>query len=265
MTNPVKQKKVDVEMLLRLKRTEVPPPEFWARFDRELRVRQLAAIVRRDPWWQRLGATLSDQGRYLLPAGAAATLIVTVFVARDHHWAGEARLPVAAAAALTPAAASVPGIGEVAPSGGASSQPLTEEIAASTVASLLAPEESAARPRPAESGYPAAGVQMPGQVSAPEARSGLASSMLVSLPASGGVLDGTAKSLAPASVTDPMLQMQTPADRRRTRLLASSLPSGSSGPALANDRVASRLSDDRLTEEAIRRFGARGDRVLVKF
>ena len=39
------QKPVSLEDLLRLKRAERPAPEFWVQFERELRAKQLAALV----------------------------------------------------------------------------------------------------------------------------------------------------------------------------------------------------------------------------
>jgi len=39
--------RVTLEDLLCLKRAERPPPEFWSEFERELRQKQLAALVER--------------------------------------------------------------------------------------------------------------------------------------------------------------------------------------------------------------------------
>ena len=55
---------VSVEDLLRLKRAERPPDSFWADFDRQLRAKQLAALVEKRPWWQggwSLGDVLRDE------------------------------------------------------------------------------------------------------------------------------------------------------------------------------------------------------------
>ena len=65
--------KVTVEELLHLKRAERPDAEFWSHFDRELRAKQLAALVARRPWWDvswtRLRGALL---RVVAPLGAAA-------------------------------------------------------------------------------------------------------------------------------------------------------------------------------------------------
>ena len=52
---PHRQRPVSLEDLLRLKRAERPPAEFWQDFDRQLRAKQLAALVQSRPWWQEIG------------------------------------------------------------------------------------------------------------------------------------------------------------------------------------------------------------------
>lgn len=69
--------RVTLEDLLRLKRAERPPPEFWAEFERELRKKQLAALVERKSWWHELAAAYSRFGRMRLPLGAIAVLALT--------------------------------------------------------------------------------------------------------------------------------------------------------------------------------------------
>ena len=69
--------RVTLEDLLRLKRAERPPPEFWAEFERELRKKQLAALVERKSWWHELAAAYSRFGRIRLPLGAIAVLALT--------------------------------------------------------------------------------------------------------------------------------------------------------------------------------------------
>ena len=45
---------ITLEDILRLKRAERPPAEFWDSFDRQLRAKQLAALVEKRPWWRSL-------------------------------------------------------------------------------------------------------------------------------------------------------------------------------------------------------------------
>jgi hypothetical protein len=68
--------KVTVEDLLRLKRAERPAPEFWGNFERELRQKQLAALLEKRPWWQEIPQFLAR--RAYLPVGATAILAFTL-------------------------------------------------------------------------------------------------------------------------------------------------------------------------------------------
>lgn len=68
--------KVTVEDLLRLKRAERPAPEFWSNFERELRQKQLIALLEKRPWWQEIPQFLAR--RAYLPVGATAILAFTL-------------------------------------------------------------------------------------------------------------------------------------------------------------------------------------------
>ncbi len=75
--------KVTLDDLLRLKRTERPSAEFWTRFEEELRAKQLAALVRRRPWWADAGLRLRTAlARFGLPLGAATTLALAGLIFR---------------------------------------------------------------------------------------------------------------------------------------------------------------------------------------
>src|SRR5258708_16261428 len=67
---------VTVEDLLRLKRAERPAAEFWTNFERELRQKQLIALLEKRPWWQELPQILAR--RAYLPVGATAILAFTL-------------------------------------------------------------------------------------------------------------------------------------------------------------------------------------------
>lgn len=79
--------KVTIEDLLRLKRAERPSPEFWTRFERDLRAKQLAAMIEKRPWW--VGLRLPQLGRQLarfqVPAGAAAALALSFVAVREYR------------------------------------------------------------------------------------------------------------------------------------------------------------------------------------
>jgi hypothetical protein len=68
---------VTIEDLLKLKRLERPPGEFWTQFERELRAKQLAAIVENRPWWHRLSRGAVFLSRQHIPIGAVAVLALT--------------------------------------------------------------------------------------------------------------------------------------------------------------------------------------------
>jgi hypothetical protein len=78
--------KVTLEDLLHLKRAERPAPEFWAQFERDLRQKQLAALVVRRSWWLEFSAVYGRYGRLRVPLGAAAVLALSVFTVR--YYAG---------------------------------------------------------------------------------------------------------------------------------------------------------------------------------
>jgi hypothetical protein len=97
MSSAPQRRPVTIEDLLRLKRAERPPAEFWTEWDRQLRTKQLAAILDKRPWWRdalpRLGLAL---GRYHLPLGATAILALTILTVREYR-SVNTELPVPAA------------------------------------------------------------------------------------------------------------------------------------------------------------------------
>lgn len=67
-----------LEDLLRFKRAERPPPEFWAEFDRGLRQKQLAALMKRSQGWSRVRPVLVRGLRWAVPATAAAAVALVI-------------------------------------------------------------------------------------------------------------------------------------------------------------------------------------------
>ncbi len=76
MPNSNHRSKVTIEDLLHLKRAERPAAEFWTGFERELRQKQLAALLEKRPWWQDLPQLFAR--RAYLPVGATAILAFTL-------------------------------------------------------------------------------------------------------------------------------------------------------------------------------------------
>jgi len=92
--------KITVEDLLRLKRAERPDAGFWENFERELREKQLAALLEKRPWWQELPQLLTR--RPYIPVGATAILAFTLVSVRYYSPAQLAQVedPVIDSAAL---------------------------------------------------------------------------------------------------------------------------------------------------------------------
>jgi hypothetical protein len=67
-----------LEELLRFKRAERPAPEFWAEFDRGLRQKQLAALVKRPQGWARVRPTFARSLKWIAPATAAIAVALVV-------------------------------------------------------------------------------------------------------------------------------------------------------------------------------------------
>jgi hypothetical protein len=71
-----KQPKVTLEDLLRLKRHERPTPEYWARFDGELRARMLRKFVAPEPLAVRWSRVFISRATPWMTAGATAGLVM---------------------------------------------------------------------------------------------------------------------------------------------------------------------------------------------
>lgn len=82
MLDPRSNSKVTIDDLLHLKRAERPTPEFWSNFERELRQKQLTALVEKRRWWHGFSGLLAR--RVYLPAGAAAAVAFTLVAVRHH-------------------------------------------------------------------------------------------------------------------------------------------------------------------------------------
>ena len=56
-----RQADINLEDLLRLKRSERPSDQFWNEFDRELHQRMLQTLVKKDPWYLQVLRVFSDR------------------------------------------------------------------------------------------------------------------------------------------------------------------------------------------------------------
>ncbi|HYD83705.1 MAG TPA: hypothetical protein VEA63_06620 [Opitutus sp.] len=270
-----KKNTVSVEDLLRLKRAERPRPEFWAEFERELRVKQLAAIVEPRPWWSPFIRVSARVARLQLPMGAAAVLAISFVTVREYREpdAESLRLPEIAApavyseamtrVAITPSgsdlATRAPAEAQLAEATSAESQP-TDAMAAmevgqaAHVVALLDNNTSLHREPTPSARYIAANL-----AAAQADNPGLMDDVF------GAATSSRAKLREP--VRDPLAQMAVPGESRRSRLLATALPAvvGAADMEITGgDRMSRRLTEDRLYD-SISRIGVKGDRVAFKF
>ncbi len=274
--NPDRQKAtVTLEDLLRLKRAERPPLEFWNQFDCELRAKQLAAIVEPRPWWApfiRLGARFSH---YQLPVGAAAILTLSFLTIREYRTTDVAPVYSSDIAAQVTAPAEPAKTEQL-----VAVQPETVGVEAPVVA-----VEAVAAPA-ASTQSTAAADTMPRQAAASFAMfgDGLARERAVTPsvrymsanlaaaqeaePGLGEVLVHPARAISVRqSMREPLAQVATPSEARLARLLAPGLPaiaSLSEASVRTTDRVSRGLTEDRLYD-SISRVNAMGAGVLVKF
>lgn len=266
---------VTVEDLLRLKRAERPPSDFWNDFERELRVKQLAAIVEPRPWWAPLIRIHSRFARYQMPVGATAILALTLVTVREY------RLPEAEASFVPTAPVArldaMPG-----PAVELAGQNHASDVAAAALAASA--DEDAAVAVRAES-FPdglsqrlpmLGGAEAMVAVDTPSARSIAANLAAVkaSEPELARFLDHLAglESRAQANrspAVDPIVNLQSPSDARRARVLSTALPNAATGSSDISERryqprLARDLTDERLYER-VSRIDLEGKRLAINF
>lgn len=278
---------VTLEDLLKLKRAERPAAEFWGEFDRQLRAKQLRALVEKRPWWHGLQTAFYSLGRYRLPIGAVAAVAVTFLVVRDRTSVGpavyESSATVAVAVEAAPvlageslAASPSPASLERAPVARISEQAEVEVAAVGGAAAaehVVATSTVLARDeRAALSAFESfVGAGRAAEEETPSARfiaSNLAA-IQTSEPIASGLLaepHGFESRGLPARAQEPLQQMTPPGESRRaTRYLATMVSMNSSEPASrTTERAASRLSQEELYDQ-VQRFGARRGGFNVKF
>ena len=75
-----RQAEINLEDLLRLKRSERPSDQFWNEFDQELHQRMLQTLVKKDPWYLQLMRGFSGRIVQNTALAAAAVVIGVVLV-----------------------------------------------------------------------------------------------------------------------------------------------------------------------------------------
>jgi len=261
-------KPVTLEDLLQLKRAEKPSPEFWAKFERDLRAKQLAAIVVQRPWWQRLPNLFGGLSRYYLPMGATAALAMTVLGVRQYH----ASAPTSTKALDAPTSASVFSVAEKAPP---SAQPSVPGFAA--ISSLALPGVSDEPSQPAAQTVAVTKENYSAPTFGASAVTALSGGLIgadLSLPAGRNTLRGfitqpsgfESRALpARSPVVEPLAQMTPPSEMRRARFLVGAISTGFSSadsPSRTSERHAKRLADERPFE-SVGRYSLAADRLKI--
>lgn len=281
MMKPESKRPITIEDLLRLKRAERPPAEFWDEFDRSLRAKQLAALVEKRPWWQDVSRVFAGFKRYPLPLAATAVAVAVVaFVSlRDNSRVlprGETA-PAAQGGAVIASQPSVTASREIVAVAAAAQPAETPEVSATAESSKLSVSGtlvSSTTPGEISRLIPLIGASVlegAQDEQSPSARAIAAN--LASVRGTEPLLARTLLSNAAAadlqvasrSTVEPLQQITPPGDRRRSNILTAMVTMTSfETPSRNGDRVANRLSEDELYDR-IHRFGARGNSVSMKF
>jgi hypothetical protein len=266
-----KKSQVSIEDLLRLKTAERPNAEFWSQFEKELRQKQLTALVRKRHWWHDLPVLLSR--RVYVPAGAAAIVAFTLVTVRysNSNPLGQVENTAPAIAAADPAVESLPAT-EVSMTSRANERPAASAAPAHVARHDQAPVTVAG------SGNDLSGIAglLPVQVGVQESETPSARSIAANLarleqsePDLVNAVMGSRLSPARVVATSADLETDEALDpsAQRYRLIARyaehSLSPEPAAPALVRERIARRLGDDMT--ERISRVGVEGGRVSLKF
>jgi len=277
------RQKISIEDLLRIKRAERPPAEFWANFERELRAKQLAAIVEKRPWWNPLSRAFAGVARLHLPLGATAVLAVTFLTIREY------RAPSADHDLSIPAAAPI-----MAPAAAAADETADAAVAPSARASIATPVAAEQTPRPAAlAAEPVVSVVKPGEIgrvinglsgSAPSDDSprianpsfrflntaSLAAVQPIDAETVAAVVEnahGFESRGLPARMTEPLAQLPTPqAVSMRNRYLGTALSYGYPVETTASSpgRLINRIDGSKLHPDDFGRFETHGDSLSIK-
>lgn len=262
------KKSVTLEDLLHLKRSERPSPEFWSQFERELRQKQLTALVQKRRWWHDLPVLLSR--KVYVPAGAAAVVAFTLMAARY------STSSVAPVAATVPNLASVDRTMEVLP---------VTEVTVSDRASARADDAPTSRSRSshpvatpatltdANTGMTEVVGLLPAPAPSPETERPSARSIAANLARLeqtepelvNAVMGSRLTPVRATSAVDETLAENN--SGRKYRLIARyadhSLSPEPVAPLVTRERLARRLADDM--NDRVSRLGVEGSQVSLKF
>lgn len=262
---------VSVDDLLRLKRAERPPQEFWTEFERQLRAKQLAALVEKRPWWRSAPSLAALWPRVRVPLGVATVVGIGVLSMRSYQGVATVA-PTVALAEIVPTQATIA-------ASAVSLAPLEVVAAAAPMPQSASVVRDALEPTPISAFVVESAVPVTADIVIQASSSSSVAAAPVAAP-SQTMLDRAL--VVPALVTvspaenrvaastprvriDPLQQMTPPGESRRARFQTAMVSTASiETSSRISERAASRFAEDRFQDPA-GRFGARGDRVQLKF
>jgi hypothetical protein len=277
MNDQPRKTTVTLEDLLRLKRAEQPPAEFWAQFEDGLRAKQLAAIVEPRPWWAPFIRVGTRMARYQLPVGATAILAITFLTVREYHPASPA--PVFEPAAAETASVSIPAPADDKASAADSvSAPVVSNAPVAVAANEPAQTAAAsdARADQASPSTDAVGTSShvvavnPELTSAHYIAENLAKAQPTADPELNQMLGFSLRNAdAGPARSEPLAQVSVPGESRHSRWLGTAwLASAGTGDSAlrANEQATHHLPDRLLGESDVAsRIDVNGNRLTVKF
>lgn len=275
MSDSSQRPKVTLEDLLRLKRAERPDAEFWGKFERELRQKQLTALLQKRPWWQELPQLLAR--RSYLPLGATAVLAFTLvsikYYAPSQIAQEETKLngsPAVAGDMAVPSPETFPVTSVSSPLLNRNDQAVSRLDDRTALAAMNVEMPSA------DQGIE---VQMPQMVAPKEIQTPSARSIAANLArleqsepelinsVVGSRLSSPARVQTASLQVNDLASMPTSASKR-SRLLAQysdrQLAPEPTAPEIVRERLSRRLGDPDLYDR-ISRLGVRGDAVSLRF
>ena len=264
--------KVTLEDLLQLKRAERPSAEFWPEFEKELRAKQLAAIVQSRTSW-RNWVNRKTLVRICMPLGAAAAVAMTF-----GSYRGVAPLTTPVKSTVDRALVVNTPVAEVKEVAVAASEKLETNLVAAVIpASVMAEVQTVSSDATSSRVMQVADVNHEASTNFSERTFSphpvvqvLSEPTLMQML--GRAISVTSQAVAEQPRTpkeEPLAQVATPRDNRRSRLLAYSVTfdphaADSSDAARSRERITHRLSDESIYD-SITRLGLSGDRVSIKF
>jgi len=276
---------VTLESLMRLKRLERPPGEFWGQFDSELRAKQLAAIVERRPWWSAHPRVHSYFTRHRVAIGGifggATALAAVLFSFTEFQtsapapWVAHSGTDaVSAAVAVAPAAAtyvtaSAPAahlaMASVSPEGTARPAASADTFEPELASMVSTPSAHKSSPvERSDRGFAFSARPMEANFAALQpAEPNIMRNMMVLAQGFQSPLIATR-----ANHIEPLAEMTPPSEERSSRLLAETLPISTGFEATSaslSDHFSSRRSDDRLYDSINQYSDTSSDRLSIRF